>query len=402
MSTPLRENLLPESLRSSTLRTVLREQEAAGETFALEEWGWDCAALIEDETHPAPAFQRLTAERLAWLAEAINSRAEAPVIRCNLGSPDPSVGSHEARALPPRGIVAEAKFVPPALWCRIIQRVKDGVGLFDEAIRAGWDKRSIAFVPGGEPQAPHGWDLDHYALLGPETSGQAWLGLPNLQARARTGANGEPLQICTRALEYEDEPEPADPAAEGGHAAEEEWTMDPEQLKAMFAEFLGSMKAMLAESMPARTPEPTPEERAAAEAAATEATERSAAWTTEVTDRLDRCIVDRRLSVRDRPALVTSISAMGREKGEPEVKAVEARKPAPAVEPLDTSGLSERSRAALTNLRTGVRVEDTDIHRTMSYGEIRTQIGVRPGAELTPEQADQVLAIRRRQTQVSA
>jgi hypothetical protein len=397
-STPLRENLLPpEILRRSTLRTALRQQEAAGEQLSFQPGAWIELATVEDETSSFPEAERLTLERLEWLAESLSSCPECPPIRSNIGSPDPSIGAHEARSLPPLGFIEAAKVAGPVLWGKVVQRVVDGVGLVADAIeKHGRLRRSLGFLAGNDPEAPHGWSIDHLALLGAETSGQRMLGLPDLDPallRARTPA------VCTRSLEALDEPEPDEPA-EGGPAAEEEWTMTPEEIAALAAAIGDAVAAKIEPMMAARTEtpaEPTAEERAATEAAtAAAATERSA-WTAEVTDRLDRCTLDRRLSVRDRPALVTSISAMGREKGEPEVRAIEARTTLAPVEPLQTAALSERNRNVLAHLPAGVRIDDTNVDRTLSYVAHRERMGLKPGQPLTREQAQELLAIRARE-----
>lgn len=150
---------------------------------------------------------------------------------------------------------------------------------------------------------------------------------------------------------------------------------------------------------PPAAPEPTAEERAAAEAATTEATARAAAWTDEVTNRLDRCVMDRRLSSRDRPALITSISTMGREKGEPELRTIEARTTLAPVEPLHTSALSERNRSVLEHLPAGVQIHETNIERTLSYVAFREKLGLKPGQQMTAQQARELLALRSREHQ---
>lgn len=391
---------MPEISRRS-IRAALRQQEAAGEILSFQPGGWIELATVEDETSPFPEAERLTLERLEWLAEAVNACPECPAIRSNWQSPDPTIGAHEAVALPPLGFIEAARVAGPILWGRVVEVVRDGVGQVSEAIRQGYRRRSLGFLAGNDPQAPKQWGVDHLALLGAQASGQAWLGMPDLDPamlRAR------PVPVSTRALEALDEPEPADPAeeAEGGPAAEEEWTMDPEQLKALFAEFLGSMKSMLDEALPARAPEPTPEERAAAEAPAEDAAERSA-WHADVETRVDRCFLDRKLSATDRAHWEKELKARSRKDGEPTLAEIERRAPLPGQpEPLHTVALSARTRSALDHLPAGVRIEDTNIARTLSYAVILEELGVKPGQQLTPEQAHQVMAIRRREAEVSS
>lgn len=389
---------MPDILRRSTLRTALRQQEAAGELLAFQPGGWIELATVEDESSPFPETERLTLERLGWLAEALSTCPEYPPIRSNIGSPDPSVGAHEARSLPPLGFIEAAKVAGPVLWGKVVQRVVDGVGLVADAIeKHGRLRRSLGFLAGNDPEAPHGWSIDHLALLGSEASGQRMLGLPDLDPallRARE------VPVCTRSLEDLDEPEPAVPAAEGGPAAEEEddmpWT--PEERAEFATQIATAVRDGLAPLLaPPAAPEPTAEERAAAEAATAEATARAAAWTEEVTNRLDRCVMDRRLSARDRPALLTSISTMGREKGEPELRTIEARTTLAPVEPLHSSGLSERSRTVLEHLPAGVRIDETNVDRTLSYVAFREKAGLKPGQRMTREQAQELLAMRSRE-----
>lgn len=391
---------MPDILRRSTLRTALRQQEAAGELLAFEEGRWIEAATVEDETSPYPEEERLTPERLGWLAESVEHCPELPPIVSNIGAADPTVGAHRAVACAPHGFIERAKFVPPVLWVKPVQRMVDGTGSMEEAIRVhGRHRRSLGFLPGTDPEATatHGWSIVHLALLGAEQSGQRMLGLPDLDPALLRSRN---LPISTRSLEDLDEPEPAVPAAEGGPAAEEEddmpWT--PEERAEFASQIATAVRDGIAPLLASpAAPEPTAEERAAADAATAATTERAAAWTTEVTDRLDRCVMDRRLSSRDRPALITSISTMGREKGEPELRTIEARTTLAPVEPLHTTALSERNRSVLEHLPAGVQIHETNIERTLSYVAFREKHGLKPGQKMTPEQARELLALRSRE-----
>lgn len=401
MSTPFRENLaVPEPLRQSLLRAALRTQQELGdgELLAFENDGtWIELATVEDDSSPYPEKQRLTAERLAWIAQYINESPESIPIQSNIGSPDPTISAHHVRALPPHGFITAAQWTPPVLWGLAVQRVVDGVGQMTDAIENhGRVRRSLAFSPGTDPEGVNGWGAVHLALLGVERSGQGMLGMPDLEPTLFETRSGEAREICTRALELEvDEPEPAEPAAGGGEpAAEEEWTMSPEEIAALVDAIAAKIEPILTRATPA---EPTPEERASAEADAAAAKERAATWAPEVTRRLDRCVMDGRLSTRDRPALITAISTMGREKGETEVLAIEARQPQAPAEPLNTAALSERSRAVLEHLPEGVRIEQTDVDRTLSYVEFRQKHGLKPGEKLTPQQAQELLAHRSRE-----
>lgn len=398
---------MPDILRRSTLRTALRQQEAAGELLSFQPGGWIELATVEGEDSPFPEAERLTLERLEWLAQAINDCPECPAIRSNFGSPDPTVGAHEARALPPRGFIAEAKIAGPFLWGRAVQIVKDGVGLVADAIENGFCRGSLGFLAGNDPEAEHGWSVDHFALLGSETSGQRMLGVPTFDAsifRARLGSDGTELEVSTRALSFlalEDEPEPAEPAAEGGSAAQEGWTMTPEEMAAFMDQIRGVIKEEVAACMGERaTPEPTAEERAAADVAATEAAERATAWGAEVESRLDRAMMELKLQAPDRKTFERDLKALGREKGEPTLREIEQRTPKARPEPLSTAHLSARSRPVLEHLG-GARIDETNVARSLSYVAIREQLGIPPGP-LTATQAQQILAIRAREQEAAA
>ena len=390
MSTP--------NLRRATIRTALSQQEAAGELLAFQPGGWIELATVEDESSPFPEEERLTLERLEWLAESLEHCPELPPIRSNIGSPDPTIGAHEARALPPLGFIEAAKVAGPVLWGKVVQRVVDGVGLVADAIeKHGRLRRSLGFLAGNDPEAPKGWSIDHLALLGSEASGQRMLGLPDLDPallRARE------LPVCTRSLEDLEEPEPAVPAEEpaGGPAAEEEWTMTPEEMAAL-AEAIGAAVASKMEPMlAARAPEepPATEDREA-DPAADEAAR--AAWHQEVETRLDRCLMDGRIASRERETWEKDLKARAKDKGEESLREIERRTLAPRAEPLHTSALSARSRSVMEHLPAGIRIEQTNVERTLTGVAIRERLGLKPGEQMTAAQAEEFMAIRRREAE---
>lgn len=199
---------------------------------------WTPAATAEDETCPFPEAERLTAARLAAMAESFDPRVFSPPV---VFIPPGAKGeAHQiAERFPPLGRVVAERFDGSTLWQQLEEIVDpegpdgdtSGPGRIQRAVKDGFGKRSIGFFPGNFPGGGS-WRTRHLLITGEPEGQQALPPLDHyLPANGRSAAA---LPFGARTFDLDPEP----PARQ-----EDTMPLAPEDLAAIGETVAGRVQA---------------------------------------------------------------------------------------------------------------------------------------------------------------